>query len=1130
MEKEKPFPVFVDNIDENVKTKDLRKVFARAGLVKEVTIISHYGFVNFRSPDDAVVAIECCNNYILNGKKLKVEASEELDNFLKQREESFELSKAKRRKSVDQNYHYNQHPRPLSKTEENYVKSISPNLHGGVQFQRPNNHFFQHDTQRSSSRSRSEEERVPIKRKLRVQSSSSIGSSSGDLRNIIVHSKKPKIADKVEVKNSASPEPKPVQIKPKEFDNVQELQVGNLLNQVEKSDLEQLLDGYGDIKGVGMFKDHAVVLVECSHDTAQEAIEALDQSYWMDNTINVKFHRIKPENLKKEEERRSRSRSKSKSSRPESSVGEQLSPVSHNTEEKQRSRSSSPVQKQILDQIVYEVWIWSPGIKKDQFTDDMVDQIGEYGTVQDKRWEEKDQSIIVQTLCTVPQIIECLTKLNNDPYPYKEIRAKFPNASDHEASLASLIDNYPFKLHSDTFQPVSSTSPKPATSSIDKKIKTREIWLWTPAINAKKSFLQDMAPIISQYGKVKDQGWKEDELSFVYFNLESSEKQAAKCISETHGLRYKATNVRAKYADGSSDENLYKDQAYAILLRNYDPILIPESYKAKMRMVEIERKSKSPTPEPKAPSPIQKGPIKIVLPSRLVPANRRSSAHEAFDEVLNQEEDLDDNKLAKTLAAASSTMALNPKARVVADAMVIESVGGKIYSVSSKVILIEFRVANSFGNSAQRFARLKPGQMFVDGQRNLGYMTQKLRYPDWPEDIKEIFKLGNEVVMDVRRLSRTEEEEVRELTSEVVFYEASLVWKTTKPSNLIKNQNQPLFKATVIKLWPKWAILQPLIYNGGQNLILMLREEYHSPEAGQDSIQSLLSHIEIGDTLAVLANPKEYLDMVEKGQPLEFFKERTNHLKYETVLAWPVVSEIDPYNVLRKKKQASMAEADELENSSKHVNFLATSNCLNLPLPDAKEATYKKWTGYIEQLNLPGGGVVRLTESTSQSWAPEKQRVYFHRARLHINGPRMESKAILEDEVALGDPVTVDVIANQVDMTTTYMSGTDIFWMALSVKVNTTDRGLTLANRLRAQVSLIKAFYYYYLLVQKNYNLKNNQRLNYYNSLSYFLIVTRLTYLTYSKFPFVFFFAGCRPVSLCYQSLPRKSSVSETTQ
>ena len=94
------------------------------------------------------------------------------------------------------------------------------------------------------------------------------------------------------------------------------------------------------IKGVGMFKEHAVVLVECSHETAQEAIESLDQSYWMDNTINVKFHRIKPENLKKEEERRSRSRSKSKNSLPEESsevAEEQLSPVSHNTEEKQQS-------------------------------------------------------------------------------------------------------------------------------------------------------------------------------------------------------------------------------------------------------------------------------------------------------------------------------------------------------------------------------------------------------------------------------------------------------------------------------------------------------------------------------------------------------------------------------------------------------------------------------------------------------------------------------------------------------------------------------------------------------------------------------------------------------------------------
>ena len=112
-------------------------------------------------------------------------------------------------------------------------------------------HYYQ-DRQRS--RSRSEEERVPIKRKLRVQSTSGSSSSSGDQRNVVIQSKKPKVADyefferRKPYTKSVSPEPKPGQIK-EEFDNVQELQVGNLINPVEKLDLEQLLDGYGKIKG-----------------------------------------------------------------------------------------------------------------------------------------------------------------------------------------------------------------------------------------------------------------------------------------------------------------------------------------------------------------------------------------------------------------------------------------------------------------------------------------------------------------------------------------------------------------------------------------------------------------------------------------------------------------------------------------------------------------------------------------------------------------------------------------------------------------------------------------------------------------------------------------------------------------
>ena len=82
----------------------------------------------------------------------------------------------------------------------------------------------------------------------------------------------------------------------------------------------------------------------------------------------------------------------------------------------------------------------------------------------------------------------------------------------------------------------------------------------------------------------------------------------------------------------------------------------------------------------------------------------------------------------------------------------------------------------------------------------------------------------------------------------------------------------------------------------------------------------------------------------------------------------------------------------------------------------------------------------------------------------------MSSNALLEDEISLGDPVQVDVIPNQVNMTTTFISGTQAFWMGLSVKVNTVDRGVTLANRLRAEVDDEPTKYY-----QTNYcDLENN--------------------------------------------------------
>ena len=84
------YPVFVDNIHYEAETKDLRKVFQRIGHVQEVTILSHHGFVAFADPQDAVESIRKLDGYKFFGRRIKVEATEELDDYLRQRRKYIE--------------------------------------------------------------------------------------------------------------------------------------------------------------------------------------------------------------------------------------------------------------------------------------------------------------------------------------------------------------------------------------------------------------------------------------------------------------------------------------------------------------------------------------------------------------------------------------------------------------------------------------------------------------------------------------------------------------------------------------------------------------------------------------------------------------------------------------------------------------------------------------------------------------------------------------------------------------------------------------------------------------------------------------------------------------------------------
>ena len=81
------FPVFVDRIPKAAEVSDLRELFSRFGSIVDVTIISSHGFVNFNNSSDAVDAIGHLNGFRFLGEKLVVEASQELEDYLKSKNE-----------------------------------------------------------------------------------------------------------------------------------------------------------------------------------------------------------------------------------------------------------------------------------------------------------------------------------------------------------------------------------------------------------------------------------------------------------------------------------------------------------------------------------------------------------------------------------------------------------------------------------------------------------------------------------------------------------------------------------------------------------------------------------------------------------------------------------------------------------------------------------------------------------------------------------------------------------------------------------------------------------------------------------------------------------------------------------
>ena len=289
-------------------------------------------------------------------------------------------------------------------------------------------------------------------------------------------------------------------------------------------------------------------------------------------------------------------------------------------------------------------------------------------------------------------------------------------------------------------------------------------------------------------------------------------------------------------------------------------------------------------------------------------------------------------------------------------------------------------------------------------------------------------------------MSEDEINEVQHITSESVTYSTPLVWKssTSKPSEHDLTVSRAhgmswVFKGVLVSLVPKWGVLRT-----SRGDVFFEAHHLYVDNARNVSGTSLLNFLELGDVLAVQCRSSDYLEVSEIARGAPGFVGRTDSLAYFAQLVWNIPAEIDPYSVATND--------DEIT-----CKFLTTSSTLNCPWPQEKEARYTNLYGVVEELHLPAGGIITLDAGTiveGVTLTDEQRHVYFHRSRIYLNGSKITTSSSLETSLVPGDRVAVDVMQNQ----DSYYVASQAFWIALSLRVHTTDRGVSIANALRMEV------------------------------------------------------------------------------
>ena len=311
---------------------------------------------------------------------------------------------------------------------------------------------------------------------------------------------------------------------------------------MERGDLERLVDSYGKVVEVDIFKNHAILTLECGRQQAEEAIKALDRNFWMDNSIRVMFNK----NQKTSEKELSKLETVKNGS-------EEV--VTVNRTEGEEVRTISGLEK---TKRTFNVFCNFNG---KTFLQDMCELFSMFGVVDSSKWNIKTKTVTLELRLTDKEVEWCLSGTNDKMYKNQPLRVKLV---DPPAEEQSLVDD--------------ESSAIPETFKDEKKVTDRTLIAYCNT--TAKTFLSDMSNVVfPKFGTIKSCRRNPDgkTISIVMY---SSELDAVRCISETNNITYKGQSLRVKFEDGSLEDSAAFRRQYLDLFHNYPTELIPAATRA----------------------------------------------------------------------------------------------------------------------------------------------------------------------------------------------------------------------------------------------------------------------------------------------------------------------------------------------------------------------------------------------------------------------------------------------------------------------------------------------------------------------------------------------------------------------